>query len=106
MSDNRNCSCATGLAILENEMNNMKLRDQLSREAEGRNFDEFKRNMERWQEQQDKRLEKLEQNDDNFHRDATNKERTNFGIWITVIATIGATVVGAILTLLFDMFGK
>jgi hypothetical protein len=69
-----------------------------------RREEDYRKTIERWQEQQDKRLDKLEDADDNFQRDATNNERTKFGIWVTVVVALGTTLIGSVLTLLFSKF--
>jgi hypothetical protein len=81
------------IAILENEIKNMKERDKDYRE-----FTEARL------ERQEKRLDKLEEADDILQREATNGERNKFGVWVTVILGLGSTIVGAILTFLLSKF--
>jgi ABC-type phosphate/phosphonate transport system permease subunit len=81
------------LAILENEMDNMKRREE-----------DYRRNKEREDDKRDERIQKLEDADDYFQRESTNNEKNKFGLWVTVIVAFGSTVIGAILAQVFSMF--
>jgi chromosome segregation ATPase len=88
-----NCNCATEIALLNNEIEHMKRREE-----------DYQKTNERWHNQHEKRLDKLEEADDAFQREATNNEKNKFSIWVTVVVTLGSTLIGAVLTLLFSKF--
>jgi hypothetical protein len=82
MERQRECDCKVEVAIIKNDI----------------------KNIERWQEQQDKRLDRLEEADNTFQREATNNEKQRFGIWVTVVLGLGTALISAILTFLFSKF--
>jgi len=80
------------LAVLKKEIDHIKQRQE-----------DMKSEFTRWQEQQDKRIEKLETTDDDFQREASGRELQKYNTWFTAIVTIGSTIIGAILAYLFSI---
>jgi hypothetical protein len=94
MANCQDCSeCRLKIALLEARF-----------EGNERREEDYRKTIERWQDQQDKRLDKLEDTDDTFQRDATSNERNKFGVWVSVVLGLGTTLIGAVLALLFSKF--
>jgi hypothetical protein len=92
------------ISIQKMALENHKLSTQLELENIKQRLEDYKRENERRQSEQDRRIEKLEDADTGFYREASERERQDFSRKISAIVTIGATVLGAILTLLFSQF--
>lgn len=93
-NNNNHCDHSTELQLLRVEVENVKLR-----------YEDYKKEVERWQNQQDSRLDKLEQRDMDFQREATSTERSKYSLHFGAVVTIGAAILAAILALLFSQFG-
>jgi len=95
MSDQQNQiqTNTTDIAVLKVQFNEMKIHEE-----------DHRKNNERWQDQQDKRLDKLEAVDDIFQRDATISEKQKFSIWIVAVTSLATTIIGAVVTLLLSKF--
>lgn len=92
---NRNCcDHSAEIRILKVDLENHKLRSE-----------QTIREFERWQSQQDRRLDILEQRDTDLQREATESERSRYSMHFGAAITIVATIISALLTYLFSLSG-
>ncbi|WJZ23516.1 hypothetical protein LIS04_88 [Listeria phage LIS04] len=86
------CDHSADIKLIQLELENLKLRETQSA-----------REQERWQNEQDRRLELLEQNDIDFQRDATASERSryslHFGAVISIVTAIISVLLGYLISL-------
>ncbi|AWD93050.1 hypothetical protein HSE3_gp098 [Bacillus phage vB_BceM-HSE3] len=62
---------------------------------------DFRDTVERWQEQQDKRLDRLEQADTDFMRRASDTELKKYTTYFTILMGLVGTLIAAILAFIF-----